>query len=158
MNSYFKIIFIIILLFLFYILYINNIYLSYKVYNNKNFNDYDKTMLKITSIIQSIIFALTLLIITIALLYHKKTYEYLKNNKYNYNMTYELINILLIMLYYGHSVYINYNNFNNKYNFDDLKDEKNKNLRYHLYLSIPLLLLLVIPVIYKSYKLSITKI
>ena len=154
MNSYFKIIYIIIILFLFYILYINNIYLSYKVYNNKKFNDYDKTMLKITSIIQSIIFALTLLIITYALSHYKKTYEHLMNNKYD--IKYELISIILMMMYYGHSVYINYNNFNNKYNFDDLKDEKNKNLRYHLYLSIPLLLL-VIPTMYKSYNLSLVQ-
>jgi len=109
-------------------------------------------MLKITSIIQSIIFALTLLIITYALSHYKKTYEHLMNNKYD--IKYELISIILMMMYYGHSVYINYNNFNNKYNFDDLKDEKNKNLRYHLYLSIPLLLL-VIPTMYKSYNLSL---
>jgi len=51
----------IILLFFFYVVYVNNLYLSYKLYYDKKFNDYDKGMLKTTSITQSIIFVFTIL-------------------------------------------------------------------------------------------------
>ena len=123
-------------------------YLSYKIYNDDKFNDYDKTMLKITSVIQSLIFVFFIL-------YNVINYKnnYLVNNL-KLDLNYNLLVILLIMLYYGHSLYINYKNFNNEYNLDDLNDEKNKNLKIHIYLSIPILLL-VVSVLYKSYKFNI---
>ena len=124
-------------------------YLSYKIYNDDKFNDYDKTMLKITSVIQSLIFVYNV----INYKNNINTYNYLVNNL-KLDLNYNLLVIFLIMLYYGYSLYINYKNFNNEYNLDDLNDEKNKNLKIHIYLSIPLLLL-VVSVLYKSYKFNI---
>ena len=126
-------------------------YLSYKIYNDDKFNDYDKTMLKITSVIQSLIFVYNV----INYKNNINTYNYLVNNL-KLDLNYNLLVIFLIMLYYGHSLYINYKNFNNEYNLDDLNDEKNKNLKIHIYLSIPILLL-VVSVLYKSYIINLFK-
>ena len=111
-------------LLLFYILYINNIYLSYKIYNDDKLNDYDKIMLKTTNITQSLVFILFI----ISVLYFYKKYN-LKNLKFDNN----IIIIIISSLYYGYSLYINYNHYNNNYDLNNMNDDKNKYLRYHIY-------------------------
>jgi hypothetical protein len=127
MNTNVKIAILIGFLLLFYILYINNIYLSYKIYNDDKLNDYDKIMLKTTNITQSLVFILYIL--SGLYLYDKIDF---KNIKYNYNV----FLMILGLLYYGYSLYINYNHFNNKYDLNNMNDNKNKYLRYHIYSSI----------------------
>ena len=142
-------IYLIIVLFLFYILHINNILLSYKIYNNNKFNDYDKIMLKITSVLQSLIFVIIVFYYIYNYKYLIDIYKYIINNLNN-DVIYQIFYIIIILLYYGNSLYINYKNFNNEYNLNNLNDDKNKILKYHIYLSIPLLFLFII-YIYKSY-------
>jgi len=50
----------------------------------------------------------------------------------------------MLMAYYGYTLFINYNLFNNNYDLDNLNDEKNKDLKYYIYLSIPSLLIIIL--------------
>ncbi len=134
------------LLLIIYILYFNNIYLSYKIYNNDKLNDYDKFMIKTTNITQSLIFIVSIL----GILFMKNKYKF----KLKYENDYNIFIIISVLLYYCYSLYINYNHFYNNYDLDNMNDDKNKYLRYHIYSSIPLLLLVLITAIYnnKMYK------
>ena len=151
-NKSVLLIYLIVVLFLFYILHINNILLSYKIYNNNKFNDYDKIMLKITSVLQSIIFVFLILYYIYNYKFIIDIYKYIINNLNNINndFIYQIFYIIIILLYYGNSFYINYKNFNNEFNLNNINDEKNKILKYHIYISIPVLFLFII-YIYKLY-------
>ena len=115
-----------------YILYINNIYLSYKLYNNYEFNNYDKMMVKITSTTQSIIFLLILIYIILNYDYIKNLYNAMKD-KLNNNILYLMI---LFIIYYGYSMIISFKLYNKKYDLNNLNDNKNKDLRYHINLTL----------------------
>ena len=134
----------IILLFFFYVVYVNNLYLSYKLYYDKKFNDYDKGMLKTTSITQSIIFVFTILYYIYIIYKNVNFREYILKNIKQTKMIYYVIMQTMLMAYYGYTLFINYNLFNNNYDLDNLNDEKNKDLKYYIYLSIPSLLIIIL--------------